>query len=285
MKFYISVRKAIFTVLFSFLVLPSWAQVPGSAVSFANEQFFAGNYSSALIEYQRALFFGTEATGQIYQRMADCSYHLKKYDQAIEFYDRAFFTYSQDSLKVNALLNKAKCNIVTKNYNIALIDLLGITDSLAEKTYRLKQFYIGMCYFGTEQFPIARDFFIDAINPSYTAERAAIATLFENKKLLYRPDPHTAFVMSICFPGLGQFYAGDIKNGLNSLLLSTGLVALGIQISVQQSVLDGIFTIIPWFQRYYQGGYMRAEKIAMEKRASNRGKLYGQVLDQISSTK
>ncbi|NJK95023.1 MAG: hypothetical protein HC905_09035 [Bacteroidales bacterium] len=101
--------------------------------------------------------------------MADCSFQLRKYDQAIEYYDRAYFAYPNDSLRINSLLDKTKCNLATKNYNIALIDLLGITDSLPEKTYRIKQFYTGICYFGNEQFDDARHYFTDAVHPSFNA--------------------------------------------------------------------------------------------------------------------
>jgi len=285
MNYCTNMLKVIYIALFSFLLLPLKGQGLTQIISFADEQYKAGNFSSALVEYQRAIFYGKETNGILYQHMADCSFNLSKFEQAIELYDRAYFSYQTDSLKAMALLSKSKCNIITKNYNIALIDLLGITDSLPEKTYRLKQFYIGICYFGTEQFALARNYFIDAIHPSFPLQRTAIANIFDNKKLLYSPNPHTAFIMSLCFPGLGQFYAGDIKNGMNSLLLSAGLVYLGVNISLQQTVWDGIFTIMPWFQRYYQGGYMRAEKIAMEKRASNRDKVYKEVVNAITATK
>lgn len=279
-------RRIIFTVLFSAILLTgAGAQDLNQVVSFADEQFQKENYDIALKEYQRAVFFGMQASGTVYSKMADCSFQLHKYDQAIEYYDRAFFSFSEDSLKHRAILDKAKCSIVTKNYNIALIDLLGITDSLPEKQYRLKQFYIGICYYGTEQFNDARMYFIDAVNPSFVQQREAIQQAFEDKKMLNRPNPHTASIMSICFPGLGQFYAGDIKNGVNSFVLSTALVFLGVNIAVNQTIWDGIFTVMPWFQRYYQGGYMRAEKIAYEKRAANRDKVYQKVFDAVISTK
>lgn len=284
MKFYTTVLRTIFIALFSFSFLFAGAQPTKNILTFAEEQYRIGNYSSALIEYQRAIFFGTEPTGTIFAHMGDCCYNLKKYDQALEFYDRAYFTYQEDSSKIQSLLNKAKCNIVTKQYNIALIDLLGISDSIPEATFRLKQFYIGICYFGTDQFQQAQQFFLDAVNPSFVAQRTEIEKLLQDRKLNV-PNPKTASILSMCFPGLGQFYAGDIKNGLNSLLLSTALLALGAKIAHEQTIVDAFFTVIPWLQRYYQGGYMRAEKIAFEKRAENRNKVYKEVVQQITSTK
>lgn len=285
MNYCTNALKVIFTALFSFFSVLSYGQATGSIVTYADNQYQLGNYSGALLEYQRAIFFGETTTGELFHQMGNCSYQLKKFDQAIEYFDRAYFAYSNDSLKINALLDKAKCNIVTKNYKIALIDLFGVTDSLPEKTYRLKQFYIGLCYYGTEQFDDARQYFIDAVNPGFGSQRNNISQLLSDRKKLNKPNPRTASVLSLCFPGLGQFYAGDYKNGLNSLLLTGALVTLGVKISLEQTIWDGIFSVMPWFQRYYQGGYMRAEKIAIEKRAENRNEIYEQVLQEIISTK
>lgn len=275
--------KVIYTALFSFIFCVAGGQTSG-IISYAENQYQAGNYSSALIEYQRGIFFGAEVSGKIFMQMGDCCFHMKKYDQAIEYYDRAYFTFHEDSLKFQSLMNKSKCNIFSKAYNIALIDLLGISDSLPEHHYRLKQFYIGLCYFGTDQFSMASQYFTDAVHPSFIDKRKEIEKLLKNRKLNV-PNPQTASILSICFPGLGQFYSGDIKNGVNSLLLSSALLALGVKLGYEQSILDAVFTIMPWFQRYYQGGYMRAEKIAIEKRAENRNEIYKKVLEQITATK
>lgn len=285
MNYCTNALKAIFTVLFSCIFSLLSGQSTSEIVAFADGQYKVGNYSSALLEYQRAIFFGENTSGKLFHQMGQCSYQLKKYDQALEYFDRAYFAYDADSLKVNSLLDKAKCSIVTKNYNIALIDLFGLSDTLPEKSYRLRQFYIGLCYFGTEQFDEARKYLTDAVHPDYVDQRKAIDLYMSDKKKLNRPNPGTASTLSMFFPGLGQFYAGDYKNGLNSLLLTSALITLGVKISVEQTLADGIFTILPWFQRYYQGGYMRAEKIAMEKRAENRNEVYEKVLQEIISTK
>ncbi len=285
MNYCTNALKAIYIALFSCIALVTYGQTTSEIVHFANEQYKVGNYSTSLLEYQRAIFFGEATTGELFHQMGRCSFQLKKYDQALEYFDRAYFAYDTESLKTASLFDKAKCNIVTKNYNIALIDLFGLTDSLPENTYRLKQFYIGLCYFGTDQFDEAKTSFMEAVNPSFVKQRQSIDQLLSNKRMLNHPNPKTASTMSMCFPGLGQFYAGDYKNGLNSLILTSALITLGIKISIEQSYIDGIFTILPWFQRYYQGGYMRAEKIAMEKRAENRNEVYEKVLQEIVSTK
>ena len=60
-------------------------------------------------------------------------------------------------------------------------------------------------------------------------------------------------------PGSGQIYAGDWRNGLNSLLLTGGLMTLGIYTISAAGFIDGIVMVGPWYQRYYTGGFKRAE--------------------------
>ena len=45
-----------------------------------------------------------------------------------------------------------------------------------------------------------------------------------NSEKLMHPNPTFATLMSICIPGTGQIYAGDIKDGVNSILLLSGLL-------------------------------------------------------------
>jgi hypothetical protein len=79
-------------------------------------------------------------------------------------------------------------------------------------------------------------------------------------------------------PGLGQVYSHDIKSGINSLLLTSGLIALGVNISLKYSPVDAVFAILPWYQRYYTGGFEKASEIASRKRQLNRNRVYTRVL-------
>ena len=82
-------------------------------------------------------------------------------------------------------------------------------------------------------------------------------------------------------PGLGQIYVGDIKNGLNSFILSAGLFALGLRSAYINNPLDAAISVLPWFQRYYQGGFKKAELIAIAKIQEKRYKIYNQLLDEV----
>ena len=86
-------------------------------------------------------------------------------------------------------------------------------------------------------------------------------------------------------PGSGQIYSGDFKNGINSILLTGGLAALGVLMYNQYSLLDAFLAVFPWFFRYYQGGYEKAKNIAHDKRAIRRDKTYKKVLEIVNESK
>ena len=83
-------------------------------------------------------------------------------------------------------------------------------------------------------------------------------------------------------PGLGQFYAGDIRDGLNSLIISSAFMYLGINTALQYSFIEAT-SVVPWFARYYMGGYNHA-KIIMENRIEEKQfSIYQQILKIIET--
>jgi hypothetical protein len=113
------------------------------------------------------------------------------------------------------------------------------------------------------------------------ADTSLVNELFEKNKKISKISPKKAKVLSMIMPGLGQLYVGDVKNGLNSFLLSTGLLALGLRSAFINNPLDAAIATLPWFQRYYQGGYKKAELIAVAKIQEKRYKIYNQLLDEV----
>jgi TM2 domain-containing membrane protein YozV len=88
--------------------------------------------------------------------------------------------------------------------------------------------------------------------------------------------------LSIFLPGAGQIYAGETLAGINSLLLTGFFVGVGFYIISISSPIDALFTALPWFQRYYQGGFQRAAEMAKHKRTENRNQIFNQVIELIA---
>lgn len=281
----INARRLLFILIFNVSFFITGAQSLSQVLDVANQQFRLGNYSLALKEYQRFLFFDSNAEPEVYDHIGSCFQNLKQFDQAAEFYDKAFFSYTNDHLKNKAILSKVECMIYMRDFALALADVLSMSDTITGEDYYKKELLVGICYFGMDDFSNAKASFVNSVEPGDSVTRKKIVLIFDNKKNFYKPNPKTASILSMCFPGLGQFYAGDIRNGINSVLLTSALALLGARIAIHQTIYDAFFTVMPWFQRYYQGGYVRAESIAIQKRAIHRSEAYEATLDLIAGTK
>lgn len=250
------------------------AQNLDETIKFADNQFKNNDLTNALKSYQRALFFSDgKETLYLFQQIAEISFLLNDYETAQKYFGLAINQTDNDTLKTELLFNKASCQILNKNYQFALIDLFSVTDTTIMSVKRLN-FYLGTCYFGLEDFSRAGSYFKSCVA---LEDRKEIDNLFSKKNLL-SPSPKTARILSMIIPGLGQAYSHDVKSGLNSLLLTSGLIALGINISIKFSPVDAVFAILPWYQRYYTGGFGKASEIATRKRQFNRNKVYSRVL-------
>jgi tetratricopeptide (TPR) repeat protein len=250
------------------------AQNFDETIRFADNQFKNKELTNALKTYQRALFFSDgKETLYLFQQIAEISYNVNDYETAQKYFGLALNQAENDSLKTELLFNKASCQILNRNYQYALMDLFSVTDTSRNILKRLN-FYLGTCYFGLEDFSKASNYFKSCVE---LKDREEIDNLF-SKKNLSSPSPKTARILSMIIPGLGQAYSHDLKSGLNSLLLTSGLIALGINISLKYSPVDAVFAIIPWYQRYYTGGFGKASEIASRKRQLNRNRVYTRVL-------
>jgi tetratricopeptide (TPR) repeat protein len=254
------------------------AQNLEETIKFADNQFKNNELTTALKTYQRALFFSDGSqTLYLFRQIAAISYLVNDYETAQKYWGLAYNLAENDSLKTELLFNKASCQILNKNYQYALIDLFSVTDTSVMVEKRTN-FYLGTCYFGLEDFSKARTYFELCVA---LKNRKEVDDLFSRKNLL-SPSPKTARILSMITPGLGQAYSHDLKSGLNSLLLTSGLIALGINISIRYSPVDAIFAILPWYQRYYTGGFGKAGEIASRKRQLKRNEVYNKILKMIA---
>ena len=276
----LTIRSLNLSVLIVFSLTSSgalFAQNFDETISIADNQFRYGEYSLAIKTYQRALFF-SEGRKNLYlfRQIAEISYLNNDFEAAQKYYGFAYNQTDSDSLKTELLFNKASCQMLNKNFQLALIDLFSVNDTSESIQNRLN-FYIATCYFGLEDFNQALTYFESCVE---LRDRKELSELFSGKKL-HSPSPKKAKVMSMVLPGLGQAYSGDIKSGLNSVILTTGLIAMGIIIGNSYSSIDAILAVLPWIQRYYSGGYGKAEEIAFNRRQLKRNEVYTKIIQMI----
>jgi TM2 domain-containing membrane protein YozV len=257
--------------------LPLLGQTAAETHAFADSLYSAGRLSQALPVYQRAAFFMRPVVDpEVLCRIADCFYDTGDFEKALEFYDHSYFAQPDDSIKKEVLFRKSACYLRTHNYNFALMELLNLDDSLSPGFDARRNFYLGMAWYGLEDFTKAGDYFEKAAPDPQ--KRQEIHEIFANQKKFYRPKPRLASWLSVFVPGAGQIYSGEVTAGINSLVLTGFFVGLGFYIATVTSPVDALFTALPWFQRYYQGGFQRAADFARIKRAANRNLIFNELL-------
>jgi tetratricopeptide (TPR) repeat protein len=272
-------------MIFSF-IFTAQSQNFEQTIQFADKQFELKNYQLAVKEYQRALFFSEgNQFDYLYQQIAHSFYINNQFEQALYFYDLSYKTAKNDSIKFERIFNRSLCFLKTNKFKQSIQELLNLTDSLSNYFNDRRNFYFAVSYFGLEDFKKSESYFLACLKNADKNARTEIEDLFGRKKNLYRPNPKTAKTLSMILPGSGQIYAGDVKNSLNSVLLTGSFVMLAIVMAQQYSILDAVLTALPWFTRYYKGGYANAKKIAQNKRAIRKDNTYKEVLQIISDSK
>lgn len=252
---------------------------------FAAEQYQNKNFATAINAYQRVVFFGGQTNRDnslAYYQLANCYFELKNFEKAAGYYDLAFFSLKNDSVKTEIAFKKISCLLLNHQFQYAQVELLGLDDSMSVYFQRKKNFYFGITYFGLNQFDSAETCFLRVIDEKDVVAKEKIKNIFIRNKQVDKIHPKTAKVLSIIIPGLGQFYSGDIRNGINSFLITSIFLAIGINTAIVYSPIDAIASVIPWYQRYFMGGYQKAETIAIKKIARKRAVLYQEILGTVA---
>ncbi len=270
--------KQVICLILIFNAFSARAQDIEQTFQYANGLFAGREFENAVEVYKRVLFFDEsgEYGPRIYKNIADCLYETEKYEEASGYYELAYASEFTDSLKNEINFRKASCYLILRQYEYAQIELLNLTDSLYDGQTRKKNYYEGMMYFAQSDFKSSEDSFKKLVSDTTEVHR-----LFRQNDRISKISPKKARILSMIMPGLGQFYVGDIKNGLNSFLLTGGLFYLGIRTGVRNTFMDAVVSVVPWVQRYYIGGFNKAGVIAEAKIRERRYKVYNRLLDEV----
>ena len=103
-------------------------------------------------------------------------------------------------------------------------------------------------------------------------------TVARNSSML---SSQTAIWFSSFIPGLGQLYAGDLKNAVNSLALNSVLGYYVISFVQSHAYFDGFVLFTGGFLRYYLGNRLRAGLIADERNENAEKNLESRILDAL----
>jgi len=257
-----------------------WISLWGSAVAAQSLQetrelgFQAleqAHYAQAEAYLKRVAFFQQDSPqARVQESLGRCYLALGKPETALAYFDRAFFLYQgKAQAQARTMLGKARSLLQKGAFQEALLELYTAPTPPEASQQRQLQFYLGLTHYLTQEYETAYQEWQPLVQPD-SLSQARFYRLLHDEKTLQRPQPKTARILSYLLPGLGQFYAGDFKNGFNSLLLNGTLVTLSVRVAMRYSFLDALLAVIPWFQRYYLGGATKAQAVARKQRSENR---------------
>lgn len=274
--------KPILIIIFNLaLALSALSQSIEQTFHLAEKQFNNNEYALARNNYNRVLFFSQDSIikGLAVYKLAQCYFLEKDIEKAKYFFDQAFFSAPNDSLRNESLFQKVLCYYVESRYFEALSEAIGINvHTLLEK--KRKHLFLASIYYQLEDFPKAEKEFL-ALAEDSNSQKKVNALFYEVNRIHSRSCKKTKW-MSIFLPGLGQFYNGEIISGLSSFTINTGLIILFSVVSIHYSVLDAGLSVAPWFYRYYLGGAKNAQRGCERKKDKKQVEILNTLLQELT---
>lgn len=244
-----------------------YAQTLDQTKALMQQAYAAGNYSYCTELGERIIYFDTsyQYTAICHLYTGDSYFKQHDYVQAANHFEKAAQLTTNDSVRTESLFGNGLSNMLMNEYSTALISLLDISSNNNEAIEKRKLLYTGVTYYYLNDFEKSREYLTQFANlariPHDTINQLMLAT----DKVAKRYKPNKSYTLSLIFPGLGQFYSGDIKNGLNAIFLVAALGYLGYNVWVNAGLVDAIISVAPWLQRYYYGNAEKARAIAANK--------------------
>lgn len=274
----------IISIIIKSLVLP--AQSIEESVKLATELFDQNKYNSAINLYERIVFFDTanQYSPYIYENLAIAYQKQNEFHRAIYYYDLAFYAAENLGLNTNKLLiNKAICSIRVRDFESAYSEALYINTSLQDSSIVRKQqtLLLAIGSYHLQNYESSFNNFI-LICPNDECNEDLLG-FFTELERINKKKPRKAKILSMIFPGLGQYYIGEWKKGINSTLLVGGLASLLIVNSINTGFLNSFLNIMPWYQRYFMGGFTNVELMAEKKLEIKRIELLDQILSKMKT--
>jgi tetratricopeptide (TPR) repeat protein len=262
------------------------AQTVAESLLFAREQATTEDRSLALKTYQRVLFFsGDRYRDECRSQLAALYADQGEFEKAAFYCDLLYESADTDSLRYEALFSKTGMLMLQNQYKKAILELLSLPKNLPEPWVSRKQLYLGAAHFGIHEFDLARIDLLPLIAAENVEGRVSFERLMRQAEQVSRKSPKTARTLSFILPGAGQFYAGDIKNGVNSILLNALMFVWFINTGVAYTFVEAAMTVAPWIFRYYGGGIRHAGEIVDIKKEERLRMVFQKLLEEVGKPK
>ena len=250
---------SLFLISASLLFSDFMAIAEESPLSLGKHLAAQGNYDAAITEYKRFLFFHPDDAdvGEVYYNIGLAYRAQGLWTEAITALRAATHLTIDAEAKSEYQLELAVTLIAAQDYDLAHLELIKVTmRTPSAQLYRRARFLQAVAYVYQFQWEAAQE-------PlrNYTTDEKLDALLDAAADMPLK-SARRARVLSAVFPGTGQVYVGDWRNGLNAMLLNGALGFLTVDAVLDGYYVDAALCGVFIFWRYYRGNTFRAGQAA-----------------------
>lgn len=257
-----------YTILLHLLLFSSnaLAQDAGQCLHIAKQLHQMGEYEEAIQLYRRVLYFNEDMASTSYFHIGESYMAIKDHKQARYYFALAENETSNDSIKLEIWFRKIASYLLDDKAIYARNELLSYTEGSHPYFDRKWLFYQAITAFKLEEIALAHQYFAQIFSPS---EQDQLSQLIVQGQKILNKKPYRALAFSAILPGSGQAYAGEWMEGANSFFLNLVTTTLYFYVWNQYSYMDAFIAIMPWWHRYYVGGFMNARDLVLDKQVDN----------------
>ena len=216
-------------------------------LQYAEYLFNHGDYESSLLEYKRFLFYhpDTDVDDLVRCRIAQGYYYQEDSEKAQQMFGELMKTHPNSPLYLHAQLMLGKSYFEIEDYTSARINFSKIIHAdIDEQLSAQAQYLRGWCYVhdrnwlkGISEFRKVRRFQPDT-SLSILSNQLADTTLANIPLPLKSPE--RAQWLSTFFPGFGQIYAGQLRNGLVSTVVNAAFLYVAADATRDERYVDAV---------------------------------------------
>lgn len=258
-----------FKIMLLLLFGTAYAYSQNFIIDAADSLYKYENYYNAITEYKRYIFLKNNKNieNNIFAKMSRCYRELGEFPKSLDCTEKSILYSENDSLRGVRKIDKAVILLSTEKYDLA--ELILVKELHFSKYYSTKKrasFVLCIVYIFKSEWEKAQKFFQQYVDYSHDIDENTlkeINDLFLEIKSHSVKNPKKAKLLSTILPGAGQFYCGDVKNGINALVINSSTFFLTINSILNEQYLN----ILPYlyiFKRYYSGNRLRASLLCEE---------------------
>lgn len=252
---------------------------------YAEQLLQAGEYDSAVTEFKRFAYFNPGhdelylalwGTGRCYREMGE-------WNKSIEALQSALFLAPDDSISAAISLEIAETFFRAERWDNGILELdrmiIGSPPKVLERKAHFFKFLVHLRRFNWQDALRAYRSYVASLKDLQEKPlHVKLDSLLVQAQTLPLRSETLATWLSTFVPGLGQIYAGDLRNGVNALGLNAILGFWVYEAFSQKAFFDGTMLFSSAFLRYYLGNRYRAAEIARKANAERQSEMAEKIM-------